>query len=211
MQMSNEPINEKMKLSSPVTLYKWKILSSVLPWSRKLMSRKTQGILCNIENALDVVECDFIIILFCFVWLSEAKLRILREEQHHNLNTDILCTLVLDSGLQNMKVKYLVFRQSIFNIVLWQREHTKTWGKGNDPSPTDRSQLGAHIQASVRFLQAVVVRSWKYRSGYLQTKAQMNSFLYSKMMPTSAIDNCYFGILNFITLTYKVAYLNSIS
>lgn len=66
MQMSSELISEKVKLSSFVMLYKWKTLSRDLPVSRKLIRRKSEGVLQDIENTIDMVECDFIVIFLTF-------------------------------------------------------------------------------------------------------------------------------------------------
>lgn len=74
MQMSSELIFEKVKLSSLVMLYKWKTHSGDLPVRRKLINRKSEGVLRNIENVIDMIECDFAVIFFFL--LSEAELSI---------------------------------------------------------------------------------------------------------------------------------------
>lgn len=72
--MSSELIFEKVKLSSLVMLYKWKTHSRDLPVRRKLINRKSEGVLRNIENVIDMIECDFAVIFFFL--LSEAELSI---------------------------------------------------------------------------------------------------------------------------------------
>lgn len=86
MQISSELISEKLKLSSLVMLYMWKTHSGDLRVRRKLINRKSEGVLRNIENAIDMIECDFTVIFLTFWSWAEHP----HQKGHHGPNWDEL-------------------------------------------------------------------------------------------------------------------------